>query len=158
MLRACVVSVIACCVVVGCGSTAMIASSDGAAHDGSLGSDAKHPSDAGAPEAGSAGDGPVPVCADVPYPMTLMCSVPMETCLPTSGYDCCRCLPGHGCSAAYVWRCQNSYVGCPTSPPTLGTACTLPSNVDCIYCTSSAIDVACNAGQWSTVAAEVFCQ
>jgi hypothetical protein len=158
------VIVIACCLVFGCESTAPSSPFDGAGGidlgdrgDGSAGNDTRTPPDAGAPDAAPTGVGPVPVCRDVPYPTALMCSVPMEICLPTSGYDCCRCLPGHGCGFDYVWSCQNSFADCPQSPPTLGDACTLPSNVDCIYCTSPAVDVACNAGHWASVAAEVFC-
>jgi len=149
MRRLPAVILIACSLGFGCGSGATPRSDGG---DGSMGSsDVQTAPDTGA-------DGGVHVCADVPYPMALMCSVPMEICLPTSGFDCCRCLPGRGCASAYVWSCQNSDVQCPTSPPTLGDACTLPSNVQCIYCMAPAVNIACNAGKWASVAAEVACQ
>ncbi len=155
--------VIALCLVCGCGPSAMTSRPDGAGGndsggvDGSAGNDIQTGPGTGLPDAAQPGDGPVPVCADVPYPTARMCSVPMEICLPTSGYDCCRCLPGHGCGADYVWLCQSSYIDCPPSPPTLGAACTLPSNVDCIYCTSPAVNVGCNGGKWASLAAEVYC-
>ena len=156
------VFLITCCLVFGCGSSATSSPSDGAGGndgggDGSAGNDVQSSPDTGVPDGAQAGDGPVGVCSDVPYPMTLMCSVPMQICRPTSGYDCCRCLPGNNCGATYVWLCQNSNAGCPTSPPTLGAACTLPNNSDCIYCTSPAVNVACSGGKWASVAAEVFC-
>src|SRR5689334_15155951 len=116
--------VIACCALAGCGSSAKSPASDGSAGDGSAGldglavdgpagGDVQTSPDSSASDARQTSDGRVAVCSDVPYPMSLMCSVPMEICLPTSGYDCCRCLPGHGCGADYVWRCQNSFAGCP---------------------------------------------
>ena len=154
---------IVCCLIFGCGSTATNSPSDGAGNDdggggGSAGSDAQTSPDTGVPDgAQTGGDGPIRACSDVPYPTLLMCSVPMQICRPTSGYDCCRCLPGNGCGADYVWLCQNSNAGCPTLPPTVGTACTLPNNSGCIYCTSPAVNVACSGGTWASVGAEVFC-
>jgi hypothetical protein len=75
------------------------------------------------------------------------------------GTTCCICTPTSCHGEPTLWTCdaiQND-AGCPSSPPTPGTAC--PSTaLKCNYCEPGGrLYANCNAGGWSTGYARILC-
>jgi hypothetical protein len=123
----------------------------------------RYPTDAGGDAAGgisgSSGSGGAPIACIEPYPPAgSACASVGEVCVPTEGYDCCRCMVGHGCDAPLVWSCWSSYATCPASPPTAGQPCSLANYTSCVYCSMPALHFGCNDGTWSRVTDELYCQ
>jgi hypothetical protein len=104
----------------------------------------------------TAGAGASECIAPYPEPGS-PCEEPAQTCVPTEGFDCCRCLLAHSCDAPYVWSCLSSDSDCPEALPPAGESCTLPYGSPCVYCSPGAT-VTCRDNEWVRVADEVYCE